>query len=207
MNLLNEKINKAITFAACAHHGQFRKGTDIPYIIHPLTVYEICKNLTNNEDYLIVALLHDTIEDTNVTYEQIKKEFGQEVADIVDLVTLKDKDGDYLQKRLINLLIIRDKENLGPILIRGCDALANLNSMYQDIIKIGRKKLFSRFNGSRKEIDQYYGFIESLIEEKCSEFPILENLYNEIYKIRRLVFTEKCLVRKREDLDIVCEAK
>ncbi len=68
-------IDRAAKFAEQAHKGAHRKGTRIPYIVHPLETALIASMLTNDEEILAAALLHDTIEDTGVTYEDLKQEF------------------------------------------------------------------------------------------------------------------------------------
>ena len=64
-------IDRAAKFAEQAHKGAHRKGTRIPYIVHPLETALIASMLTNDEEILAAALLHDTIEDTDVTYEDL----------------------------------------------------------------------------------------------------------------------------------------
>lgn len=71
---------KAIQFAAIAHHGQVRKYTGEPYIVHPIEVAGIVASVTHDEEMLDVAALHDVIEDTKFTFEDIQTEFGTDVA-------------------------------------------------------------------------------------------------------------------------------
>ena len=81
-----EKLNKAYDFAIKAHENQKRHSGD-PYSIHPIAVANILTELKLDSATIATGLLHDTIEDTHATYETIKNEFGQEVADLVDGVT------------------------------------------------------------------------------------------------------------------------
>lgn len=81
-----ERIRRAFEVASLAHEGQSRKSGD-PFLIHPLAVAEILCDMEFDSDSIIVALLHDTIEDTNMSYEDISGQFGTEVADIVDGLT------------------------------------------------------------------------------------------------------------------------
>ena len=69
-------VQKAIDFATKVHEGQYRKGTDRPYIVHPMEVGKIVSTMTQDEEIISAAILHDTIEDTGVTYEDLKQEFG-----------------------------------------------------------------------------------------------------------------------------------
>ena len=81
-----EKLNKAYNFAVKAHENQKRYSGD-PYSIHPIAVANILTELKLDSATIATGLLHDTIEDTHATYETIKNEFGQEVADLVEGVT------------------------------------------------------------------------------------------------------------------------
>ena len=70
-------INKAIIFATRAHEGAVRKGSKLPYILHPLETGVIVSTMTKDEDVIAAAILHDVLEDTSVTYEELKQEFGK----------------------------------------------------------------------------------------------------------------------------------
>lgn len=77
-------INQAIIFATKAHEGQLRKVTQSPFIIHPLAVGCTLADAGEDEDVVVAGFLHDTVEDTDVTLDQIRDEFGDEVAELVD---------------------------------------------------------------------------------------------------------------------------
>ena len=81
-----DRIMQALEFAAKAHEGQKRKSGE-PYIFHPIEVAKILVAYDCDTDSIIAALLHDTVEDTEVTLDQVKKLFGQEVASLVDGLT------------------------------------------------------------------------------------------------------------------------
>ncbi len=87
---MNKKVIWAFDFARKAHKGQKRKGTNEDYITHSIEVYNILKRLTDDDDVLSAALLHDVIEDTKYTYNDIKELFGKRVVDIVLEVTRVD---------------------------------------------------------------------------------------------------------------------
>ncbi len=76
-------LDKAIIFAVNAHHNTERRGKGFPYIIHPMEAAEIVATITADQELLAAAVLHDTIEDTSVTVEQLRKEFGDKVAELV----------------------------------------------------------------------------------------------------------------------------
>lgn len=76
-------LDKAIIFAVNAHRGQFRKGSDTPYILHPMEAAAIVGTMTADDEVLAAAVLHDTVEDTGTTTEQIREQFGERVAALV----------------------------------------------------------------------------------------------------------------------------
>ena len=81
--LNTELLDRAIIFAVKAHAGTERRGKGYPYIVHPMEAVEIVSTMTKDQELLAAAALHDTVEDTDVTVEQIREEFGDRVADLV----------------------------------------------------------------------------------------------------------------------------
>ena len=100
----HELVKKAARFAEKAHEGQKRKYTGEDYIWHPYEVYRLVESVSNNIPALCAAWLHDTIEDCNVTYEDIRKEFGHWVAELVlDLTDVsKPSDGNRAVRKEID---------------------------------------------------------------------------------------------------------
>ena len=76
-------LDRAIVFAVKAHHNTERRGKGFPYIVHPMEAVEIVATITSDQELLAAAALHDTIEDTEVTIEQLRAEFGDRVANLV----------------------------------------------------------------------------------------------------------------------------
>ena len=94
MAIFTGRIERAIAPALRAHEAQTRKGDgQLPYIVHPVTVALILSRYTGDEDTIIAGLLHDTLEDTHVTPEEIEREFGPKVRDMVQDVTESDLPG------------------------------------------------------------------------------------------------------------------
>jgi|TARA_B110000211_G_C13764713_1_gene414797 (p)ppGpp synthase/HD superfamily hydrolase len=85
--MTQELVQRALAFATLAHHDQKRKYSGQPYIVHPIEVAEIVRTVEHDDEMLAAALLHDVVEDTDVTIEAIKSEFGEGVADLVDDLT------------------------------------------------------------------------------------------------------------------------
>lgn len=132
-----QRIDKAVKIATKAHEGQFRKSGD-PYIVHPLAVMEILKGWGMDEDTIIAGVLHDTVEDTDLTLEDIKKEFGETVAFLVDGVTKlgKTREGmrdidTYLPQTKDNLLrlLVATGSDVRVLIIKLADRLHNLRTL------------------------------------------------------------------------------
>ena len=81
--LNTELLDRAIIFAVNAHHNTERRGKGFPYIVHPLEAVEIVATITPDQELLAAAALHDVIEDTDVTLDQLRAEFGDRIADLV----------------------------------------------------------------------------------------------------------------------------
>lgn len=90
----SENLKRAFIFAENAHKGQVRKSGE-PYITHPVEVAKILMNLGMEETVVIAGLLHDVLEDTNVTKEEIEKEFGKDVLSLVEAITKLEKLSFY----------------------------------------------------------------------------------------------------------------
>lgn len=131
------RIDKAIEMAKEAHEGQFRK-TGEPYIVHPLAVKKILEEWGMDEDTIIAGILHDTVEDTNLRLDDIKREFGESVAFLVDGVTklstarngMRDID-TYLPATKDNFLrlMIALGDDIRVLIIKLADRLHNLRTL------------------------------------------------------------------------------
>ena len=131
------RIKKAVEIATQAHEGQLRR-TGEPYIIHPLAVKKILEEWGMDEDTIIAGVLHDTVEDTNLTLEDIKNEFGESVAFLVDGVTklstarngMRDID-TYLPATRDNFLrlMIALGSDIRVLIIKLADRLHNLRTL------------------------------------------------------------------------------
>lgn len=133
----SERIRKAVEFATKAHEGQKRKSGE-PYIIHPKAVMETLIEWGMDEDTVIAGVLHDTVEDTEVMLDDVKKEFGESVAFLVDGVTkigkarqgMRDID-TYLPVTRDNLLrlLVATGSDIRVLIIKLADRLHNLRTL------------------------------------------------------------------------------
>lgn len=131
-----ELLDRAIIFAVHAHHNTERRGKGFPYIVHPMEAVEIVSTITSDQELLAAAALHDTIEDTDVTVEDIRREFGDRIADLVhaesDQFTegVSEEDSWHDRKQAaINRLAATSHD--GKIVALG-DKLSNMRAIWRD---------------------------------------------------------------------------
>ena len=142
--LNSETVNKAYNFALEAHQNQQREE-GVPYIIHPVAVAKILTELKLDSATITTGLLHDTIEDTKVTYESVKKEFGEEVANLVEGVTkisaLEDKASTDSKAENFRKLILATSKDIRVLLVKLADRLHNMRTIQfvKDKDKVIRK--------------------------------------------------------------------
>ncbi len=130
--LNHDSLNKAFKFAIDAHKNQ-KRDEGVPYIIHPVAVAKILTDLKLDSATITTGLLHDTIEDTKVTYETVKKEFGEEVANLVDGVTkisaLEDKASSDSKAENFRKLILATSKDIRVLLVKLADRLHNMRTI------------------------------------------------------------------------------
>ena len=130
--LNSDSLNKAYNFALEAHQNQ-KRDEGVPYIIHPVAVAKILTELKLDSATITTGLLHDTIEDTNVTYETVKKEFGEEVANLVEGVTkisaLEDKASSDSKAENFRKLILATSKDIRVLLVKLADRLHNMRTI------------------------------------------------------------------------------
>jgi len=142
-------IDRAIRFATKAHEGVARKGTTLPYIIHPLEAMTIVASITSDQELMAAALLHDVVEDAGVTVEDIRREFGSRVADLVDAETDREVAGkshvESWQQRKQATIDRLAKANRDTQIVALGDKLSNIRAMAHHL-RLQGDHLWQRFN-------------------------------------------------------------
>ena len=141
-------IEEAAEFAREAHRGMFRKGTEIPYIVHPIETAVIVASFTDDEEVIAAALLHDVVEDTDVTGEELEHRFGPRVAGLV-MAESEDKSRSWQERKAATLRHLESACRDVKILALG-DKLSNIRSTASDYLVHG-DRVFLRFNEKKKE--------------------------------------------------------
>lgn len=149
-----KRILEAVDFAGKAHKGHFRKGTTIPYITHPINAAYSLLWRKCPTDAVIAAILHDTLEDTKVSYDELVRNFGEEVASIVKDVTEPDRNDTRENRKKHTIDTIRSLK-LNSLLVALADKYDNICAIEFDYRTEG-KLLWKRFNRSEEQQRWYY---------------------------------------------------
>ena len=134
-------LDHAIIFAVKAHHNTERRGKGFPYIVHLMEAVEIVATITPDQELLAAAVLHDTIEDTDVTLEDIRRDFGNRVASLVE--TESDQPAEDLheaeswhERKQASIDKLRKASRDAKIVALG-DKLSNMRAIYRDYVTKG----------------------------------------------------------------------
>ena len=161
-------VSEAMIFAARAHDGALRKGTNLPYIVHPAEVAAIAAALTDDPEVLAAALLHDVMEDCGVTQEELTAQFGSRVAHLV-LCESQIYEGDprktWIRRKQAALGHIAQGDPATRIIAMG-DKLSNMRAIRRDYDKEG-DALFLRFHQrDKRRLAWYYRSCAKLLQEE-----------------------------------------
>ena len=170
-------FDKAVKFATEAHSGTERRGKGYPYIIHPMEAASIVATITNDPEMLVAALLHDTVEDTDVTLEQILELFGERVATLVknETAPLSDKMS-WHDKKEAQLTQLAAAPFDSKVVALG-DKLSNMRGIALDYRQRGDAvwSLFHAPNG-KSDVEWYYRSLAKALSELSETLPYQEYL-------------------------------
>ena len=164
-------VSDAMIFATHAHDGALRKGTNLPYIVHPAEVCAIAATLTDDPQILAAALLHDVMEDCGISEDELAQHFGARVAHLVKCET-QERCGDpsetWLARKRGAVERIAQGERAVKIIALS-DKLSNMRAIHRDYDRDG-ELLFSRFHQHDKALHAwYYRSIASLLAGELGE--------------------------------------
>lgn len=167
---MTPRYTQAIHFAATVHEGQSRKGTAIPYIVHPVAVAALVEEYNGDEDQQIAALLHDVLEDGGPHHaSEIDRLFGSRVLAIVQACTdgVPDANGvkppwETRKREYLEHLAVASDDVL---LVSGCDKLSNAQAILSDLEKVGIA-VFDRFTAKREGTVWYYQELSRVFSQR-----------------------------------------
>ncbi len=167
--LNTDLLDRAIIFAVNSHKGTERRGKGFPYVVHPLEAVSIVSTMTRDQELLAAAALHDTIEDTSVTMDDIRREFGERVARLVEEESDKFAEGvseeDSWHDRKKAAIDRLAKASRDAKMVALGDKLSNARAIWRDYKTIG-DELWKIFHAKDKASHEwhYRGLAESLSE-------------------------------------------
>ena len=174
-----ELVSEAIVFAVKAHDGMRRKKNESPYILHPMEAAVIVSTITNDQNIIAAAALHDVVEDAGITMEEIEEKFGKRVRELVESET-EDKRADlppastWRIRKEESLEVLKNTDDIAVLIVWLGDKLANMRSIYRDY-KTEGVQMWQRFN--QKNVDEqawYYRSIVTLTERLSNTSAWLE---------------------------------
>ncbi len=182
-----ERLDKAYNFAVKAHQNQKRASGD-PYSVHPIEVANILTDLKLDSATITTGLLHDTIEDTFATYETIKSEFGDEVAELVDGVTkisvFENTAGANSKVENFRKLILATSKDIRVLLVKIADRLHNMRTIKAITKEEKRKRIAQETMEIYAPLADRMGMHRIRDELEDLSFEILNNDARKLIKIR-----------------------
>ena len=183
-----ELFDKALIFACEKHSGQRRKLSDIPYILHPMEVASIVATMTEDQELLAAAILHDTVEDTDTTLEEIREVFGKRVYLLVMTETEDKREGrpeheTWRIRKEETLAILEHTRDTDVKKLWLGDKLSNIRSFYRGINAQG-SDFWNNFNQKDPAQQEWYyrTILKSLSElSDYDAYREFEALVNKIF--------------------------
>lgn len=185
--LNTELLDRAIIFAVNAHAGTERRGKGFPYIVHPMEAVEIVATITPDQELLAAAALHDTVEDTEVTVEQLRAEFGERIASLVasesdEMVDGVSEEDSWHARKQAAIDRLAAAPHDAKIVALG-DKLSNMRAIARDFAVKG-DELWKIFHASdpRDHEWHYRGLADSLRElSDTFAFKEFEGLIDQVF--------------------------
>lgn len=210
-------IEKAYYYGKKAHEGQLRKSGE-PYFIHPIAVANILCDMELDMQTIAAGLLHDVVEDTEYTYEDIKNDFGEEIADLVDGVTklgqIKYKSKEETQAENLRKMFLAMSKDIRVILIKLADRLHNMRTlkyMPPEKAKSKATETLEIYGGIASRLGIYK--VKWELEDIALRYIDSEGYYDLVEKVakkrsQREAYIEKIvdiLKEKVEEVNIKCD--
>ncbi len=166
-------VNKAVVFAIRAHGAQLRKGTDIPYVSHPLSVGLILARNGASEDMVAAGILHDCLEDTAVTFDELRNEFNADIAGLVRGCSEPDRKDTWKNRKTHKIEHLKTAPD--EVCVISCaDKLHNLLSIINDY-KAQGENVWKRFNADKNDQVWYYSSLAEVLKRRQKQYPLFRD--------------------------------
>ncbi len=178
MNGYSARYEAALILAAHAHREQVRKGSDVPYIVHPVHVSVLLLRYGFAEEVAIAGLLHDVVEDQDVPLAHIQAEFGEAVAEMVEALSERKREGGderpwevRKQEKIAQLW----QASLGAVAVKAADTLHNVRAVISGLREQG-PSFWSHFKRGPQPALWYYRSVATVARERLGSHPLADEL-------------------------------
>lgn len=191
--MISGKINLALKVASKAHRNQTRKGTDIPYISHPVAAAMIVLEYTTDENTVVACILHDILEDVEpAVYSEadMRNDFGDDIVEIVKGVsedkTAGEPEKPWIERKRGYLAHLDSIENEKPLIVSTADKIHNLTDILEEYDRVG-DSIWQKFNASKDDELWFYDEFLKIIEKKRIPEQMKADLSLLVDRLRRLI--------------------
>lgn len=202
------KLEEAIIYATIMHQGKIRKFRNNPFILHPIEVAHILSTMTDDEEILTAGILHDIVEETDGTLEEIEKRFGKRVADLVDSESEieypgEDKTLTWKRRKEESLWVLKNSQDIGVQMLWLADKLANIRSIAGIYSEKG-EAVWQGLNQSDPGMQRwYYQNVAEIVELQLNKTGAFKELVKHINFIWPGTFdSEKAKYRKYKEVSV-----
>ena len=168
-----ELVSEAIMFAVAAHDGMRRKKSETPYILHPMEAAVIVSTMSDDQNLIAAAALHDVVEDAGITIEEVEAKFGKRVRELVASET-EDKRADlppadtWSIRKEESLSVLKNTDDIAVLMVWIGDKLSNMRAIYRDF-KVEGNAMWQRFNQNNVEEQAWYYRSIAKLTERLSD--------------------------------------
>lgn len=161
-----ELVSEAIAFAVKVHDGMRRKKSGVPYILHPLEAAAIVSTLTDDQEVIAGAILHDVVEDTDITIDEIEEKFGKRVRELVESETENKRSEipaseTWRIRKEESLKVLKNTLDIEVLMVWLGDKLANIRSIYRELQQEGNA-IWDKFN--QKDVNEHAWYYFSIVK-------------------------------------------
>ena len=183
-------FDKALCYATEKHSGQVRKCSNIPYIVHPVEVASIIATMSDDKELLAAALLHDTVEDTDATIEEIRELFGKRVSLLVLTETEDKREGQSPEETWVirkeeSLIMLENTKDLNVKMLWLGDKLSNMRSIANDYRQEG-SAMWDHFHQKDPAMQAWYYASITKYLSVLHNYPV----YQEYVSLVKFVFKD-----------------
>ena len=155
-----ELVSEAIVFAVKAHDGMRRKKSESPYVLHPMEAAVIVGSMTDDQNLIAAAALHDVVEDAGITMDEIGERFGARVRQLVECETENKREElppeeTWRIRKEESLEVLKNAEDPAVLMVWLGDKLANMRAIYRDW-KVEGDAMWQRFHQSDPKVQAWY---------------------------------------------------